>query len=113
MHTLTCEPRCNLAHERIRLEEKIIRFLLREAKKDGWLPFAVLHVENVPTTTEREVIAETSACDESIIRFRHLTRNVRSNVQVVRGNGIDCLVDCGTMMSATYDRVTLKIEDWT
>lgn len=112
MHTLTCRANCNLAHERIRLEEKVIRFLLREAKKDGWVPFAVLHEENVPTTTEREVIAETSACDESHIRFEHKESGIRSYVLVVRGNGIDCLADCGVQMSATYDRVTDRIEAW-
>lgn len=104
--TSDCRVPCNIAHDRIALESRIIRRFIREAKKDGWTVDSVFDgEETIPTTTERAVLESVFSVDESAIRFRHTTRNRRSFVAVVLGNGIDCLVDCGESMSATYDRV--------
>lgn len=111
MHTATCQPRCNIAHERIALERRIIRKLLTVAKQDGWLPFAVNNGEEViAAETVNAVLGEVFSVDESSIRFRSTTRNVRSFVAVFLGNGVDCLIDCGEMMGATYDTVSDWIE---
>lgn len=111
--TIYCEPTCNLAHRRMALESRVIRRFIREARADGWAPFAVWNgEERILVTTVSTVLEEVTAVDESAIQFRHLMRNRRSFVAVVLGNGIDCLVDCGDQLSATYDRVSNIVEGW-
>lgn len=104
--TTECRPVCNIAHERIALERRIIRRFIREAKKDGWTPATVNtgeHDEYVKTETE--TLEHVFSVDESVIWFRNPTIKVLSPLIIVLGNGIDCLVDSGKSIEHIYNAV--------
>jgi hypothetical protein len=102
---------CNIAHERMALEVKCIRYTLRELKKDGWLPVQTYDGQDViATTTESAVLDTVYSVDMSVVYVRH-TDGRKSSFDVILGNGIDVVGgDYGhwiaNIMHRVYDRIS-------
>jgi len=101
----TCRQPCNIAHDRIALEKKCIRYAIRQLKYAGWI---VTHVhdgeERYQVLTEKETLDVIFSVDESTVSVSNGDR--KSWFFVVLGNGIDCIADYGTTLDDTVmDRI--------
>jgi hypothetical protein len=81
------------------IERKVVRHLIRTAKKHGWDAFAVDDgEERVKCRTEKDVMDAVFAVDEATIRFKYELAYVHSAVHcavIVLGNdGYDAIADC-------------------
>lgn len=110
---------CQIAHERLALETRIIRYALRALRVGGYIPVQVNtgeYVENV--TNESTTLEEVFSVDESTIILRAPANATREHgynplyrrIMVVLGNGIDCILDYSAgdpildkIMDAVYD----------
>lgn len=119
-------PYCGYAHKRLNLEERIIRKLIRDLKKAGWMPVQVWDGEGiVVVTTETQTMDAVFAVDESTILFQLKTRvpnqRVRHSVMLALGNGIDVICDYSfscddpdgfdTTMGTITDEIIEQFED--
>lgn len=99
-------PDCNIAHERLKLEAKVIRGLIRGLKEEGWRPSAVDDGgEIIQVRNETQAMDAVFAVDESWLTFEHPSGTHhdarRHSVQIVLGNGVDCIPAYG--MSRTEE----------
>lgn len=93
------------------LESRIVRRLIREAKKLGYSPHEV-HDEDggvTPTPTESLMGAEVFAQDITTVTFKHPERGVRWFL-VILGNGEDCISDHGVHPDA--DLIAANLYAW-
>jgi len=95
-------------------EKKIVRRLVRDLKKAGYLSECVWDGgEYVKTRTEAEVFSAVFAVDTATIHFdAGKGANGRSHgVFIVNGNGFDCLSDwhCG---DEEFSKVVDSVCDW-
>ena len=84
--------------KRMEIEKKIVRHLIREAKKAGWICVAVNNGgdEDEPVSTEAEAMDEAFACDEANLYFsKEVDGKLRTCiVLIVLGNdGYDVICD--------------------
>lgn len=81
--------------KRLADERKAIRGAIRIAKKHGWNPVRVWDgEENVPTTTETEMMEATFAVEEATLRFKHAEHKGTHCFCFVMGNsGAECISD--------------------
>jgi len=83
------------------IERMIVRKLIRECKKAGFVPVKVWDSEEYQTVrTEAETIEAVNSVDDSTIHFApvdNLEQWGRTGVYIVLGNGVDCISDyhCG------------------
>lgn len=99
---------------RIELERRIIRHVVRELRAAGFEPDTVYDGgEYVKAHTERAVLDAVFAVDDATVHFdRGAGANGRAHgVYFVLGNGIDVLSDwhCG---DAAFDAVLDRCADW-
>ena len=97
---------------RIAIERKVVRNLIRTAKKHG---YSLLRVwdggEYVPTTTEREALEAVFSVDESLIRFKHPEEDKTHCAVIVLGNsGWDAIADAS--MGERWDKVMDEAQDY-
>jgi len=101
-------PQCNIGHERMALEARIIRFTLRALKRAGWQPFSAHDGQEwITTETETAVLQVAFSVDESQVWVRHKDGR-KSWFGIILGNGVDCVGgDYGSrldnIISAAYD----------
>ena len=100
--------------KRIALEQRIVRFMLRELSKAGWIP---THVDTgddddpyVPVSGERQTMEEVTSVDTCSITFGKPYSSRVHGVLVVLGNGVDVIADYsdyeGDNFTVTMDRIT-------
>jgi DNA-binding transcriptional regulator LsrR (DeoR family) len=84
--------------KRIEIERRIVRHLIREAKKAGWIAVAVDGGDEViPVFGETETMDAVFAVDEATIFFWKTPegdkRRTRSALIVLGNDGYDCIAD--------------------
>ena len=84
--------------KRQEVERKVVRHLVREMKKSGWMAINVFDgEETVPVSGETEVMDNVFAVDDSRIVFRKTVAPfapMRRTAVIVLGNdGWDCIAD--------------------
>lgn len=77
--------------QRIAIERKCIRYMLRALKHAGWRPTKVHTDEWETVTNEHETMDCIFSVDESVLLVRNAELTHR--VMIVLGNGIDCVPD--------------------
>lgn len=85
--------------KRIDMERKVVRNLVREMKKAGWIAINVFDgEETIPVINEAGVMENVFAVDEARIVFRKavvpLAPMRRCAVIVLGNDGYDCIADC-------------------
>lgn len=113
-HTADCRPNCYIAHSRIALEDRIIRWAIRYLKAHGWEVFAVNDGQDIiPVRGERQALEVTQSVDCSVIRVRNTAKNRRSYFDVIRGNGIDVVGhDWGQLIDDEMTVITDHVANW-
>lgn len=94
------------------IERKVVRHLIRTAKKHG---YALVKVwdggEYIQTKTEAEAMATVFGVDESVIRFKHPDEEGNHCAVIVLGNdGWDAVADAS--MSDRWDKVIDETSDY-
>ena len=90
-----CETPCRVAHARITQERRIIRRLLLLLRNSGWTVTRVWDdCENQTPKNVIQVMDAVFSVDTSVIHVKH-TDGRKSWIQVVLGNGVDCISDWG------------------
>jgi hypothetical protein len=82
---------CNIAHDRLNLEAKIVRSLIRDLKAEGWIATSVYTDMHEDVRTETQTMDCVFSVDESTITFSKDGK--RRGVLVVLGNGCDVIAD--------------------
>lgn len=103
---------CYYAHERLRIEERMIRSLIRRLKREGWRPTRVNDGgdELISVATERQALDAIFSVDEAALGFSK--GSAHHSVYIVLGNGGDCIADWGYAagdvdgFDAVMDRIT-------
>lgn len=90
--------------QRIAIERRIVRHLIRTAKAHG---YALTRVwdggEMVPATGERAALDAVFSVDESIVYFKHPDEPKGHCAVIILGNGVDCVPD--SSIGARWDIV--------
>ncbi len=108
---------CTYAHERLALEARIVRHLIRSLKAAGWKPFAVWTGDKEFVRNETETMDAVFSVDEAAVVFRSADSARKHSVMIVLGNGIDCITDWGfdpaglDNFDATMDKITDEISE--
>jgi hypothetical protein len=84
--------------QRLKIEARVVRHLMRTAKRHGYRLVRVFDGEEyVKTTTEREVLDAVFSVDISTIFFKHPEEPKGHCAVIVLGNdGWDCVADAST-----------------
>jgi hypothetical protein len=101
---------------RIEMEQSIVRHLVRELKKAGYLPSQVWDSEEyVKATTETQVLDAVFAVEDSTIHFdagKGANRRHSHGVLIVLGNACDCISDYHTG-DKDFAAVVDAVGEWT
>jgi hypothetical protein len=101
--------------QRISIEHKVVRKLIRIAHRAGWRISGVMDGEElVNVHSEKEIMDVVFSVDESSIRFRKGIgdHTSRGSVYIVLGNdGWDCIADCSMGDEFTKDIIE-PIDVW-
>jgi hypothetical protein len=94
------------------IERKVVRHLIRTAKKHGYSLQRVWDgAEYVPTRTEAEALDAVFSVDESLIRFKHPEEDKAHCAVIVLGNsGWDAIADAS--MGERWDKVMDEAQDY-
>lgn len=97
--------------KRMALERKVVRHLIRTAKKYGYDVIKVDDREQVHhVCTEKGAMDAVFAVDDCTIRFKHPNQPKSHCAVIVLGNdGWDCIADCS--MGEIWDDVIQEVED--
>lgn len=97
---------------RIAIERKVVRHLIRTAKKHGYSLLRVWDGENyVRTRTEGEALEAVFSVDESRIMFRHPEEDSSHCAVIVLGNsGWDAIADAS--VGERWDKVIDEAQDY-
>lgn len=99
------------ATARLAIERRIVRHLIRTARKAGYLPVRVDDGgELVPATTETAMLAAVFSVDDSRVIFKHPDEPRAHCAVIILGNGPDCVADAS--MGARWDAVMDAVAEY-
>lgn len=84
---------CYFAHERLTIEEKMVRALIRRLKAEGYVPVSVYTDTHETVKNETQTMDAVFSVDESTITFSNVEDTARYGVKIILGNGVDCISD--------------------
>jgi len=98
--------------QRLDIERKVVRKLIRVAKARGWTPVRVDCGDTLTTSPlESDILDAVFSVDESVVRFRKDgVRGVHCAVIILGNDGYDCIADASS--SPEWDEVTEEVWDY-
>lgn len=96
---------------RLAIERRIVRHLIRTARKAGYLPVRVDDGDElIPTPTETAMLDAVFAVDDSRVIFKHPDEPRGHCAVIILGNGPDCVSDAS--MGGRWDAVMDAVADY-